>query len=281
MRTHNFLLFFGLCMAGCMSNDSKQQSNTEKETAIAGIDTINHQIIIDLPVLAAQGKLPLEDTIHFKRDPHFKNEEKDFIGFALADLLKTAFDHFHFDTAKAIVLFECTDGYTPTTPLALLYGKNRPYVVSADTDAAKGKKWAPGFEKFAPFYLVWDDYLPADHRYVYPYSLVKIKVLSIHKAFKNAYPVDNPDMVKGFMLYSQNCMKCHAINKVGGEMGPEFNYPKNITEYWSEANIIAFAKNSTAFRINSKMPPVTDLKDEEFVEIVKYLKYISKHKVIE
>lgn len=76
-------------------------------------------------------------------------------------------------------------------------------------------------------------------------------------------------------------MKCHAINKEGGEMGPEFNYPKNIMEYWSEANIIAFAKNPTAFRINSKMPPVTDLKDEEFVEIVKYLKYISKHKVIE
>ena len=281
MRTPRFLLLFGLCMVGCMSNDSKQQPNTEKETAITGIDTINHQIIIDLPVLAAQGKLPPEDTIHFKRDPHIKNEEKNFIGFALTDLLKTAFDRFPFDTAKAIVLFECTDGYTPTTPLALVYGKNRPYVLSADADAAKGEKWAPGFEKFAPFYLAWDDYLPADHRYVYPYSLVKIKVLSIRKAFKNAYPLDNPDMVKGFMLYSQNCMKCHAINTVGGGIGPELNYPKSITEYWSEANIIAFAKNPTDFRINSKMPPVTDLKDEAFVEIVKYLKYISKYKVIE
>jgi mono/diheme cytochrome c family protein len=262
-----------------MPNDSKQQPHVD--TAIAGIDTSNHQIIIDLPVLAAKGKLPPEDTIHFKSDPHFKNLEKDFIGYALTDLLKIAFDHFHFDTAQAIVLFECTDGYTPTTPLSLLYGKNRPYVVSADAAAATGKKWMSGFEKFAPFYLVWDDYLPADHRYVYPYSLVKIKVLSIKKAFKNAYPSDNPDMVKGFSLYSQNCMKCHAINKVGGVMGPEFNYPKNITEYWSEADIIAFAKNSPSFRINSRMPPVTDLKDEEFAEIVKYLKYISKHKAIE
>lgn len=281
MRTLNFLLFFGLFMSGCMSIDSKQQTNETKEIAIAGIDTINHQIIIDLPVLAAQGKLPPEDTIHFKRDPHFNNLEKDFIGFPLTDLLKTAFERFHIDTAQAIVLFECSDGYTPTAPLALMYGKNKPYVVSADAAAATGEKWMPGFEKFAPYYLVWDDYLPADHRYVYPYSLVKIKILSIQKAFKNAYPSDNTDMVKGFMLYSQNCMKCHAINAVGGGMGPELNYPKNITEYWSDANIIAFAKNPPAFRINSKMPPVTDLKDEAFAEIVKYLKYMSKHKAIE
>jgi cytochrome c1 len=29
------------------------------------------------------------------------------------------------------------------------------------------------------------------------------------------------------------------------------------------------------------MPPITDLKDEEFAEIVKYLKYMANHKKID
>jgi hypothetical protein len=54
-------------------------------------------------------------------------------------------------------------------------------------------------------------------------------------------------------------MKCDSLNVVGGSMAPEFNVPKNITEYWKGDNIIAFAKNPKSFRRSSIMPPVTSL----------------------
>jgi cytochrome c2 len=64
-------------------------------------------------------------------------------------------------------------------------------------------------------------------------------------------------------------------------MAPEFNVPKNITEYWKGDDIIAFAKNPKSFRRSSIMPPVTSLQDSDFKEIILYLKYMKDHKVSE
>jgi cytochrome c2 len=74
-------------------------------------------------------------------------------------------------------------------------------------------------------------------------------------------------------------MKCHSLNGIGGSMAPEFNFPKNITEYWREDDIIAFAKNSKTYRSNSKMSPINNLSDSDFVQIISYLKYIKEYKV--
>jgi cytochrome c2 len=275
-------IIFTLFIMGCRF--IKQPNQLPKTTVIGliGIDTSNNQIIIDLVKMEKNKAFPKLDTIFVQHDPEFKGQAKRYIGFRLTDLLKTAIARYAYDTTNAIVHFECFDGYTPTMPLPLvLDGKNTSYVVLADLDAKKGSKWVEKFEKFDPYYLVWQDYVPQNHTFVYPYALVKIKIRSFSKQFKNIYPYDNPNMVQGFNLFSQTCLKCHSLNKVGGEMGPELNYPQNITEYWDEKHIVAFAKDSKSFRINSKMPPITDLKDEDFVEIIKYLKYMANHKQID
>jgi cytochrome c2 len=74
-------------------------------------------------------------------------------------------------------------------------------------------------------------------------------------------------------------MKCHGINKVGGVMGPEFNYPKNITEYWDTEDIWAFVQNPQSFRYSSSMPAQTDLKREGFDEIIAYLEVMKDYKL--
>jgi cytochrome c2 len=38
-----------------------------------------------------------------------------------------------------------------------------------------------------------------------------------------------------YELFKKN-VTCHAINKIGGNMGPELNYPKSVTEYWNKSN---------------------------------------------
>lgn len=130
-----------------------------------------------------------------------------------------------------------------------------------------------------PFYVVWQDVSREDHRFTWPYGLVAMQLIPAGTIFKDVYPFDAPAYAAGFQLFNQNCMKCHSVNKVGGVMGPEFNIPKNITEYWTDENIIAFAKNPQSFRYRSTMPPVTGVSDAEFEQILNYLKYIAKHKV--
>jgi len=62
-------------------------------------------------------------------------------------------------------------------------------------------------------------------------------------------------------------------------MGPEFNFPENITEYWKEEDIISFAKNPKAYRYNSPMPPVTNVQDSEFRQLIRYIKYMKNNKL--
>lgn len=61
-------------------------------------------------------------------------------------------------------------------------------------------------------------------------------------------------------------------------MGPEFNIPKNITEYRDEKLIISFAKAPTSYRYNSHMPAMTNLSDNDFANIILYLKYMKDRK---
>jgi cytochrome c2 len=61
-------------------------------------------------------------------------------------------------------------------------------------------------------------------------------------------------------------------------MGPELNYPKSVTEYWKTADLQAFIVNPASYRNEVKMPNL-GIKPEESAEIVKYLTYMSKHKL--
>ena len=61
-------------------------------------------------------------------------------------------------------------------------------------------------------------------------------------------------------------------------MGPEFNVPKNITEYWTRDNIVAFVQDPQSFRYNSQMYAITHLSEEELHGIVDYLTYMADKK---
>lgn len=245
-------------------------------------DTSSGGVIVELETMLREHSLPPSDTFWVSYDEHFARKNKGYTGFPIAPFLQSILRRYPIDTANLIVHFECTDGYTPTMPIHLVLGLNKGYIADRALDAQPGKNWAPADEaKFSPFYLVWDGLQPHDHRYMWPYGLIRIKVLPLQKEFKNVYPYDNPEMVEAFHLFNQNCMKCHSINQVGGGMGPELNFPKNITEYWTEANIVAFAKNPQSFRISSKMPPVPNVSDAELAEIVRYLRFMARHKGIE
>ncbi|MFN7120332.1 MAG: c-type cytochrome [Saprospiraceae bacterium] len=237
------------------------------------------ELKIPLRDLSERGSLPTSKEIVIQHDPVFKKTKK-YIGFSLQYLLDSIITTQQFDTTDAIIAFECTDGYNATMPLSKVFTDKPGFIALRDLEAPTGKNWLDSLEhKMRPFYLVWQNVNPDDHDYAWPYGLATIRIIPASAAYKDAYPFAAPEHVEGFQLFSQNCMKCHAVNKTGGTMAPEFNIPRNITEYWTAENIIAFAKSPQSFRINSTMPPVTHLSDNELNKIVSYLKYIANHKI--
>lgn len=273
------LLLFVLFIVAC-DNSPKQVPDVKPETnALA--DSLPQGLLIDLRSLFKQKALPPDSVMAVQYDHYFKTSKK-FVGFGLQAIIQEALakEGGSFDTTGAVVVFECTDGYAPTMDLAKVLGPKKGLIALRDLSAPKGKNWLDSLAgKFDPYYLAWADIPKSDESYVLPYGLTLIRIVSGSANFKEAYPFGAPELQKGFTLFRDHCMKCHAVNRIGGTMGPEFNIPKNITEYWRDEDIISFAKSPTSYRYSSKMPPVNTLSDSEFQEIIRYLKHIAKHKI--
>lgn len=242
------------------------------------------------PVVAAQ---PAQKTFHLRFDEqllpaqaarpvaigydHFFRMAKQYRGFSFQELLWQQIQQHGVDTSGAVVIFECVDGYRPTMDLCKILGHKKAWIACRDESAPAGKPWADSIaHKFTPYYLVWEDVPASDHSYMWPYGLQSLTIQSAATEFKGIMPLDNPAMMPGFELFRENCMKCHSVNRIGGTMGPEFNHPKNITQYWNTADIIAFAKQPASFRDNSRMPPMEHLSDDQLRSIVQYLAYLAE-----
>lgn len=224
--------------------------------------------------------LPPSETVEIDYDEYFKKTGKRYAAVSLRAVLAAAVREHAFDTSGAIVAFECSDGYAPTMPLSRAWA-GKGYLATRDLSAPPGKNWPDGLEQsFTPYYLVWDELAPGAKDYVWPYGLTALRLLDGKNAFEKVFPLGAPHVEKGFALFRDNCMKCHALNRTGGTMGPEFNIPRNITEYWTEQNIAAFARAPRSFRVSSQMPAMDHLSDAEFQEILAYLKFMAGRKTL-
>jgi mono/diheme cytochrome c family protein len=72
--------------------------------------------------------------------------------------------------------------------------------------------------------------------------------------------VDSP-AEHGFQTFRVQCLPCHAINRAGGNVGPELNLPRNILEYRNPGVVRAFIKNPLAFRY-TVMPPHPNMSED-------------------
>ncbi len=242
-------------------------------------DTKSAPSIIHAPILSIDleqvisGDSLAHQMITIPNDAFF-HTAKTYRAVPLESLIQQYFLSQLEDTTDAILVFECKDGYKPTLPLSVALN-HKGYIALKDSDAPIHQPWADSLaSKFHPFYLVWQ----SDNEYlVWPYGLYKISLQTFEQQYAAALPAKS--MYKGFELFKKNCMKCHSINKVGGNLGPEFNHPKNITEYWRKEDIWQFIQQPQAYRYNSQMPPQTQLSAAQFNEIYAYLKGMQGRKI--
>jgi mono/diheme cytochrome c family protein len=210
-------------------------------------------------------------------DPVYKRKQR-YQGLWLRDVLKDLGRGGHPET-DVYVRFRCKDGYLPIMPLArAMAGKG--LIAIRDANAPQGEDWQPlpgsgTSSTLAPSYLVWLSPPGDPEEYPWPYQMVAIELVSSSDALAGL----DPDGSKpGHELFVTHCLKCHAINGVGGTFGPELNSPCSITEYWNPRLLSRFIANAGSIRAGTKMPNFDSLGEKDIQVIVEYLQSMARHK---
>lgn len=260
MRNLFFLLLCNTLIFAC--------SQSEKSSELI-VNADFQAVEVSLEDLFEAGQFPKDTLIIIEHDEFFK-QKKTYKAYPLAPILAPLLAKVK-DTTNLRVTFTCTDGYAPNMNLSKVI-QNKAFLAVQDLDQAKvGKDWADSLaNKFRPYYLVWQNTPEGDPSFAWPYGLAEVRIASFFYDFADAFPLHDKAAQKGFNLFQIHCMKCHSVNKIGGVMGPEFNYPKSITEYWKKEDIYQFMRNPQSYRYSAKMPAVA-LSEEEFEEIYGYL----------
>lgn len=267
MRNLFFLLLCSALVLAC--------TQTEKSSELI-VNGDFQSIEVSLEDLFESGQFPKDTIITIEHDEFFK-KKKSYKAYPLAPILAPLLAKVK-DTTNLRVTFTCTDGYAPNMNLSKVI-QNKAFLAVQDLDqAAAGKDWADTLaNKFRPYYLVWPGTKEGDASFAWPYGLAEVSIASFFHDFADAFPLHNKAAQKGFTLFQIHCMKCHSVNKIGGVMGPEFNYPKSITEYWKKEDMYNFMRNPQSYRYSAKMPAV-GLSQGEFDEIYSYLREMKDEK---
>jgi len=213
-------------------------------------------------------------------DPVYK-KKKTYYGFALLDVLKLA--GLKDDGQGDEIVFTAKDGYAPNASFAMLR-VHRAFLAfrergkSGFEDVVQGKaRISP-----APYYVVWEEGSKLAESVPWPYQLVKIELVNFYQKYNRMYPDGvnkNSSVMKGFLVFKNQCVRCHSVNLQGGELGPELNAPQNIAEYWAKDTLKRFIRDASSFRYKTKMPPFPHLRDQELDAVLDYLEFMKGHKL--
>ncbi len=218
-----------------------------------------------------RARVPEETVTGF--DPYYQRV-KTWRALPLEPVLRLAFPTGELERLEFTL--RASDGYTvPLSGERLLEGGA--YLAFADASGP----WEPIGEKHAnpgPWYLVWKTQVDLT-THPRPWALASIAIEPFERVFPRVVPRSADARVqRGFALFRQQCLKCHALNQQGGRVGPELNVPRNITEYRDEAFLRAWIRNPLAFRI-SVMPPSPHLGEEELSALLAYLAAMKDSKL--
>jgi cytochrome c2 len=201
-----------------------------------------------------------------------------FDAFLLSDVFQLA--GFGADEAGDEIVYTAKDGYSPNMPFSAMK-KHTPYLAYSEHGKHNFGLVDQGKEKISPgpYYVIWSEGAKlGDAEVPWPYQLVKIEAVRFADKFPKILPVgakENSPEFRGFLAFKAECLRCHSINLQGGDVGPELNIPKNVTEYWKRDILKEFIPNAPSFRAKSKMPAFEKLNVDD---VMAYLQYMAKHK---
>lgn len=236
---------------------------------LAGDQSIAELDTAELAEVSGRNDFHLYDAMHKK--------QKYFAGIPLLELLGHAYGDALFQEDWSSIAFIAEDGYEAVASFSVA-GEEGAVLVYGDLDTdgwetIDGKGVTPG-----PYYLVWTEpqQLPKNG-YPWPWQIKSIRLLDFESTYPAIVPLnvaENSVVDHGYRLFRSRCMSCHSMNRQGGNIGPDLNAPRSITDYRSKTFLKAFIRSPARFRY-SKMPEFADLSDTDLDDLVCYLKYMS------
>lgn len=207
--------------------------------------------------------------------------DKTFIGYDLAAVMR----RFGLPL-DADYLFVCEDGYEASVPARLLRDAELTgFLARGDIHAPPDAAWAPlpsslGASELSPLYLAWrsDGLSAAELRALpWPYGLREIRPVDTAGRLTGLAPdaAASAAVRRGHALYRRECVKCHRLAGVGGELGPDLSYGATVKLLGHDA-LVEVVSNIGRYYPNSKMPNYAEsLAPEDLDAVVRYLRHMT------
>lgn len=204
-------------------------------------------------------------------DPYY-NRDKTFRAVPLAGVVRKGFEGVDVPLPAQEYVLRARDGYTVPMRGAKVFEAGA-YLAFADAEVPGWEPIGPQRANPGPFYLVWRGKEQTSlETHPRPWQLASIEIARFEDLFPHTRPKGraegSPEM-RGFAIFKEQCVHCHAVNREGGRVGPELNVPRNIVEYRPVDQIKAYVRDPLSFRYGN-MPAHPFLKDGDLDDLVAY-----------
>lgn len=177
-------------------------------------------------------------------------------------------------------VLRASDGYTVPLPGSKVFEPGA-YLAFEDTEVPDWEPIGPQRANPAPFYVVWrEPNQQSLETHPRPWQLARIEISPFAKTFPHTVPAGaTPDSAvgRGFRIFREQCILCHAVNREGGRVGPDLNVPQSIVEYRPEKQIRQYIKDPRFFRY-STMPSHPNMKEGDLDDLIAYFQAMKAQK---
>ncbi len=259
-------------------------------------------VVLSIPALAGEPTLTFQDRAEtvrqLTRDEMAKllpgteltvenpstGQPASYRGAGLTELLNRVYGERW--KSAGLVKFVTVDGYQPVVTVEAIQ-RHQGLMAYADAGTDRLRPLGDGHGGTVdpgPFYLVWENRKDTgaltDPWLQWPWQLARVELTSLEREYPQTAPPAgaSPEVLRGFNGFLSHCAKCHRVNGEGGQVGPELNYPVNVTEYWQAEWLPKFITQPSAIRHNSKMPPYPATAGDAQAEIRYILAYLRAMK---